>query len=180
MLVQPKHNCGGKSESFCGGFLSKRGVRTRFGLVAAGIGLALWCESNLRPGFGAPSLPGAPTPEPGVLLPRLRLSVPASGLPVGVTQSTRIGVPPFGQVTAGTNGWRPLSQSSAKPLPFRGMPSNSMVLAGGVYEAAPYSMIVVVPGPHADERGFVRPVEPNWPMPVVKPDLRLIPRSPRQ
>jgi hypothetical protein len=46
----------------------------------------------------------------------------------------------------------------------------------GVYKTIPYTCVVIVPGPHPDERmPAVSPpaVEPN--MPVVKPDLQFIP-----
>ncbi len=47
----------------------------------------------------------------------------------------------------------------------------------GVYEAAPFTCIVVVPGAHPDDRCVVGApnVDPN--MPMAKPELRLIPRS---
>ncbi len=47
----------------------------------------------------------------------------------------------------------------------------------GVYEARPYTMIVVVPGPTPDDRSVhgLEGMEPR--MPIIKPELRLIPRA---
>ena len=55
----------------------------------------------------------------------------------------------------------------------------------GIYEAAPYTGIVVVPGPHPDDRaligeqstGAANLVEPELRTPIIVPELRLIPRG---
>jgi len=55
-------------------------------------------------------------------------------------------------------------------------------LAPGVYETAPYTCIVVVPGAHPDDKMIVggaavgmNEVDPK--MPIVRPELRFIPRG---
>jgi hypothetical protein len=45
----------------------------------------------------------------------------------------------------------------------------------GVYESEPYTCIVVVPGPQWDDRCLVPGGAAIEPMPVVKPELRLVP-----
>ncbi|MCX6929348.1 MAG: hypothetical protein NT154_39925 [Verrucomicrobia bacterium] len=63
--------------------------------------------------------------------------------------------------------------------------SNSMVLLpvqsnlpAGVYRTVPYSCIVVVPGPHPDDRCVIKPDNGDFPMPIIKPDSRFIPLNP--
>ena len=63
---------------------------------------------------------------------------------------------------------------SARPI----SPSAPAALPPGVYRTVPYSCIVVVPGPHPDDRCIVRPGGGDSSMPVVKPELRFIPWSP--
>ena len=48
----------------------------------------------------------------------------------------------------------------------------------GVYKTAPYTCIVVVPGPHRDDQCVVNPGESDSSMPIVKPDLQFIPLHP--
>ena len=50
----------------------------------------------------------------------------------------------------------------------------------GVYRTAPYSCIVVVPGPNLDDRFIVNPGGGSLSMPTIKPDLRFIPLNPPQ
>jgi hypothetical protein len=54
------------------------------------------------------------------------------------------------------------------------------VLKPGVYETAPYSCIVVVPGLHPDDRALIGSDSGNnySAMPIIRPDLQFIPRSP--
>src|SRR5581483_8144251 len=67
----------------------------------------------------------------------------------------------------------------SKPVPSPRQP------APGVYEAAPFTAIVVVPHDGMDE-GILRPTDTNIPagtlgsskMPIITPELRLLPRSP--
>lgn len=56
---------------------------------------------------------------------------------------------------------------------------NSEPLKPGVYQASPYSLLVVAPGSHLDD-GIAHELPDAWNgsrlnMPVIKPDLRLIP-----
>ena len=50
--------------------------------------------------------------------------------------------------------------------------------APGVYRTAPYSCIVVVPGPHLDDRFVTTPREGQSSMPIIRPELRFIPLHP--
>ena len=45
----------------------------------------------------------------------------------------------------------------------------------GVYRTVPYSCIVVVPGPHPDDRCVVNPRGMESAMPIIRPDLSFIP-----
>jgi len=58
------------------------------------------------------------------------------------------------------------------------MPSAPPATPPGVYKTLPYSCIVVVPGPHPDDRCIVNPGGANDPMPIIKPDLQFIPWGP--
>ena len=48
--------------------------------------------------------------------------------------------------------------------------------APGIYKTAPYTCIVIVPGPHPDDQA-VKPVGPAPPMPTIEPKLEFIPWS---
>ena len=63
---------------------------------------------------------------------------------------------------------------SARLLP----PPAPRTIPPGVYKTVPYSCIVVVPGPHPDDRCIVRPPSVDSSMPIIKPELRFIPWSP--
>ena len=58
------------------------------------------------------------------------------------------------------------------------MPSAPSTIPPGVYRTFPYSCIVVVPGPHPDDRCIVNPGGGNDPMPIIKPDLQFVPWDP--
>jgi hypothetical protein len=47
----------------------------------------------------------------------------------------------------------------------------------GISEAAPFACIVVVPGSNHDDQCIVTPGDSGSKMKIIKPDLRLIPRS---
>jgi hypothetical protein len=51
-------------------------------------------------------------------------------------------------------------------------------LQPGIYETAPYSGLVLVPGSCGDERAIIVPSVQDFSMPMVEPDLRFIPRTP--
>jgi len=55
--------------------------------------------------------------------------------------------------------------------------SPSHPLKPGLYQSAPFSGLVLVPGPHPDDRAIIAPQETSSSMPAVKPELRLIPRA---
>jgi hypothetical protein len=57
-------------------------------------------------------------------------------------------------------------------------PSAPATVPPGVYRTVPYSCIVVVPGPHPDDRCIVRPPDVDSSMPITKPELQFIPWSP--
>jgi hypothetical protein len=57
-------------------------------------------------------------------------------------------------------------------------PASPGQLPAGVYKTEPYTCIVVVPGPHPDDRCFVSPPGGECPMPVIQPDVQFIPLRP--
>ena len=54
-------------------------------------------------------------------------------------------------------------------------PSASPTIPAGVYKTVPFSCIVVVPGPHPDDRCIFGQSRGESSMPIIKPDLRFIP-----
>lgn len=74
--------------------------------------------------------------------------------------------------------WLPLQTNAAPRSPrlFLGKAYQDAQLKPGVYETWPYTCIVVVPGPHPDDKSMVPSTGDG--MPVIKPDLRFIPRKP--
>jgi hypothetical protein len=60
-----------------------------------------------------------------------------------------------------------------------GLRSGSNLPPPGVYESSPYTCIVVVPDTHLDEACLISPRGPQPFMPTLKPDVRLIPRTPK-
>ena len=72
----------------------------------------------------------------------------------------------------------PRTESSPAHANFIVAPPVQSTLPAGVYRTVPYSGIVVVPGPHPDDRCVVRPDGGNVSMPIIKPDLRCIPPTP--
>ena len=64
----------------------------------------------------------------------------------------------------------PRSDFQSRQFPTRYPP------APGVYEASPFTGIIVVPGPHPDDRCIIKPGHSPT-MPQLAPDLRLIPRG---
>jgi hypothetical protein len=67
-----------------------------------------------------------------------------------------------------------------KTKPSKPNAAESKLLQPGLYATAPYSCLVLVPGPHPDDRAVVgtggADADPS--MPIIKPDLQFIPRSP--
>jgi hypothetical protein len=62
--------------------------------------------------------------------------------------------------------------------PSTNLPSALPTIPPGVYRTVPYSCIVVVPGPHPDDRCMFGQGSGETSMPIIKPDLRFIPWSP--
>ena len=89
----------------------------------------------------------------------------------GVTNSfraVRFPTNAFGVLTNGSTGLffptnRVLSLPAAKSL------------APGVYKTEPFACIVVVPGPHPDERMVVNPGKAETKMPMIEPPLKFVP-----
>jgi len=93
----------------------------------------------------------------------------------------------LGSAVSGESGWGQNSRTSKSPLSRSGprvvqreLPS-APVLKPGIYQTAPYTCIVVVPPPHADDRAVIDPGGrvSSMPMITVEPQLRFIPRKPR-
>ena len=110
-------------------------------------------------------------------------SSPAPALPWPETSLSNASVIPFlsthAQISAFAPGWKPPSQNqhfapSARVHP----PTPSTSPAPGVYKTAPYTCIVVVPGPRPDDVCITRPRGGDSSMPIIKPDLRFIPLHP--
>jgi len=98
---------------------------------------------------------------------------------------TNIQVIPF----AGTNrpfrplppGHKPETQIQILPPSAQpGSPPAPTTIPPGVYRTVPYSCIVVVPGPHPDDRCVVKPGNVDSSMPIIKPELRFIPWKPTE
>ncbi len=62
---------------------------------------------------------------------------------------------------------------------LKGKRSSRDVVKPGIYEAAPFAGIVIVPGPQFDDRAVLEPKGRGISMPTITPELRLIPRSPK-
>ena len=58
------------------------------------------------------------------------------------------------------------------------VPTIECVAVPGVYKTAPYSCLVVVPGPLADDQCIVNPGANPSAMPMVTPELRFLPWGP--
>jgi len=56
----------------------------------------------------------------------------------------------------------------------------SSPISPGVYKTEPYSLLVRVPGPCPDDRSLIggKASPPCEQMPIVRPDLRMVPWSP--
>ena len=110
-------------------------------------------------------------------------SSPAPSMPWPGNSLSNASVIPFpgsnSQFSAFAPAWKPqprgqLFAPSARlhPAPPSAGPTT------GVYRTAPYSCIVVVPGPLPDDRSIVSPRGGDSSMPIIKPDLQFIPLHP--
>ncbi len=100
-----------------------------------------------------------------------------TGSPAQPTTRTIIRTNFARQFDLGSNAWVFLPSNR---IPVFNFETRQRFPSPGVYESAPYTCIVVVPAGHVDDRSLVAPAEVDPKMPVKKPDLQLIPRSPGQ
>jgi len=70
------------------------------------------------------------------------------------------------------------------PQPLREVPETnfetnlpSAQLSPGVYETRPYTMMVIVPGSGIDDRILGMTPDANFPMPIIKPHVEVVPKS---
>ena len=163
---------------------SNRNVKPILGIGVVVLAMACLCMLAADQGFGRKGLAAAPsTPSPViarsnvVIIPSPPGTFPLpflapSGSPVFRLQPSPPGarLPPSAVPPTGLTNlyWilrsNPIVVSSAPPI-----------IPPGVYKTAPYSCIVVVPGPQLDDKCIVNPGGGNSPMPIIKPDLRFIP-----
>ena len=148
-------------------FLSNRGVKAMvvFGGVAVAVAAAVPCFlGSIQRIPPAGSWPPAETPWPGN---------PESGVAAIPLARTHSMIPLF------ASGWQPQFGVPSIPQSARPRrPASPGQLPAGVYKTAPYSCIVVVPGPHPDDRTIVNPRGGDSAMPIIKPDLQFIPLRP--
>jgi len=145
--------------------LSNKGVKTMVALGGVAIAVVLLCLFGT--GLGLPpvdSWPPAETPWPGN---------PENG-PVAIPVArTNVLMPLL------ASGWQPQFGVPRVPQSARPRrPASPDQLPAGVYRTAPYSCIVLVPGPHPDDRAIVNPRGGDSAMPIIKPDLQFIPLRP--
>jgi hypothetical protein len=77
------------------------------------------------------------------------------------------------------SGWQPQFEVPSIPQPTRPQPPASPgQLPAGVYKTLPYTCIVVVPGPHPDDKCIVKPGAGDFSMPIIRPDVQFIPLHP--
>ena len=110
-------------------------------------------------------------------------SSPGSSMPwPGNAQSNVIVVPiPASNLLLPALVLTPTSASKIHSLPLLDRAHPRAVSASppaGVYKTVPYSCIVVVPGPHPDDRCVVNLNGVESAMPIIRPDLRFIPWNP--
>ena len=110
-------------------------------------------------------------------------SSPGSSMPwPGNIQSNVIVVPtPASNLLLPALGLAPTRTFRIQTLPLFDRVHPRAVSAtppAGVYKTFPYSCIVVVLGPHPDDRCVVNPRGVESAMPIIRPDLRFIPWNP--
>jgi hypothetical protein len=77
------------------------------------------------------------------------------------------------------SGWQPQFEVPSVPQLARPRsPAFPDQLPAGVYKTAPYTCIVVVPGPHPDDRSIVSPSSGEYRMPIIRPNVQFIPLHP--
>jgi len=118
----------------------------------------------------ASSLPSVQAPRPSTTNGRL---ISITNLAGGVSRHfnlvlTNAGTLPPNWRLWSTNAPGKLAGSGAETFP-----------KPGVYKTMPYTCIVVVPPACPDDRSAVKPADPGPSIPMLQPDLRFIPRSPK-
>jgi hypothetical protein len=96
------------------------------------------------------------------------------------TAELRVGFDPApGLVRSNANGLMKSDAAWQLPAAWRvqrdGPPAFASPLQPGVYRAEPYSVIVVVPGAHPDDRCIMGGYGARSPMRIIQPELKLIP-----
>ncbi len=159
-------------------------------LAAASISLLLAAAFADPSPVAAPFLPtqGLGPPAPPLLASRIgpgtlfevkpaeknRASEPRQSLPPAPLNSTG---GPWVLTNSGGLGSNVLAFVGRPRLSVLGrLPPGHSIAPPGVYESKPYKSIIIVPGPHPDDRCLI-PAVPTEPMPTLRPGLRLIPRG---
>jgi hypothetical protein len=72
---------------------------------------------------------------------------------------------------------RPQTMMTTNGLLLGNRPGHGAPIQPGVYQSYPYSCLVLVPSAQPDDKCIVAPGGTDPRMPMIKPDLRLIPRK---
>ncbi|SPE58740.1 exported hypothetical protein [Verrucomicrobia bacterium] len=115
-------------------------------------------------GITAGSLAGDTPPSPGAGAPKAAASAPARSSPPLVTGG-------------GGNTTNHLWLRVPLVRLTNDVSRATTNIAPGVYKAFPYTALVLVPGPIPDDGSVITPQGHNSQMPILKPELRLIPRT---
>ena len=125
-------------------------------------------------GRAADGQAGASAPSPPAFQPPVRFA----GTPTGRLAQASSPCGPIASPRAGalTNSYRFVPRLWGKyGAPRQPLAKNAP--APGVYETAPYTCMVIVPGAHPDDSSVHWSGAGPSRMPVVKPELRFIPRA---
>lgn len=82
-----------------------------------------------------------------------------------------------GKVQAPLAGGITVTNEQAQPVILKNFTTRP--LTPGVYRTTPFACIVVVPDQHADDNMAVWPANNVAPLPIVKPELHLVPLDPK-
>ena len=143
-------------------------------LIGAALAIALAESTEQALGAGGSDLLQAETEGNGYA------AQSRGGVPQGPSSSLSL----TGRLWAPTNSVPSSSKLWARPQPPRSFalgpgPNGPRLPPPGIYESEPYKCIVVVPGAQWDDRCLVPGGDSTAPMPVHKPELRLVPRPNR-
>ena len=142
--------------------LSNKGVKTMVALGGVAIAVVLLCLFGTALGLPpVDSWPPAETPWPGN---------PESDVAAIPLARTNLLTPLF------ASGGQPQFEIPSVPQHTRPhSPAPPGQLPPGVYKTAPYTCIILVPGPCPDDRAVVSPRGGDSSMPIIRPDLHFIP-----